>query len=638
MKKVKLNINSFSDSDRELITTTFGFTNISSNILLNRGLNTVEKIKKFLDPKLEYIENPLNIKDLDKGCNRVISALENDEKILIYGDYDVDGTTSISQFVLYLRMAGANVDYYVPQRETEGYGISEIFLRNLSDKQFDLLITVDCGISEANAIYEINKHGIDVIIIDHHMCGDKIPDAYAIVNPKQSDCLSKNKSLCASGLCYKFLLHLNSVLKINNIENTLLQLACLGTIADIVDLIDDNRIIAYNGLKLLNNTSLIGLKKLIEKSGIADKTIEAFHIGYIIAPRINAAGRMSTARKAVELLTTNDENEANNLATELENFNKQRKEIEQKIINEAIDIIDNNFLYKKNIIVVSGENWHEGILGIVASRITEKYDKPSIVISTRDDVGKASARSLYYLDIFDALCNVDSYLEKYGGHKLAAGLTIKKSNINEFYNEINKFIEKKVDKESIVKTVDIDSYINVSDINYDLFNELKKFEPYGHGNKKPLFALTEYDICNMRRIGKDKNHISFNVYNSEKLVKVIGFGKIDFLNKLLIRPPSIVVSINENEFRGCRELQLVLHDIADFNYEKQSIDDNKVKIVYSTINKTKSKIIKTDIFNFAEKISTLYSIDITVSDIVCMLENEKNIEYILKNDILYIRK
>ncbi len=638
MKKVKLKVNSFTDEKIKLISSTFGLTEISAKILLNRGLSTVEDINNFLDPEFKYLENTDNFKDVDKGCKRILRALEKKENILIYGDYDVDGTTSISQFILYLNKAGANVNYYVPERETEGYGISEDFLNKVDSMDINLLITVDCGISEVDSIDRINSCGIDTILIDHHQCGEVIPRAYAVINPKQSDCPSKNKNLCASGLSYKFLLHLNRYLKINDIEDILLELACLGTIADIVDLIEDNRIITFNGLKNINKSKLIGVKKLIEKAGIGDRVIEAFHIGYILAPRINAAGRMDNAKKAIELLLSKDEIEAERLADELENFNIFRKQTEQAIFNEAVEKIEKDFLYKKHVIVVSGNDWHEGVLGIVASRLTEKYDKPSIVISVKDDMGKASARSLEYLNIFEALKSVSHLLVKFGGHKLAAGLTLKKLSINELSVELNKYVDKIIDKKEIQKIVNVDSYINIDEINECLYKEICKFEPFGHGNPKPIFAVVDFSISDIKRVGKDKKHISFSIKNKNVSIKVIGFDKIRLLEKILLNPQALVVNITENEFRGNVDLQLILQDIEDYVFEKQIIDDNKSKIVYSIINKTKSKIIKTDIFDFADSISRLYNIDFTASDIACILKNENKIEYILKNDILYIKK
>lgn len=638
MKKVKLRVNSFLGEKIKLISSTFGLTEISARILLNRGLDTVEDINNFLNPELKYLENTDNFKDVDKGCKRILEALEKKEKILIYGDYDVDGTTSISQFVLFLNKVGAKVDYYVPERENEGYGISEDFLGSIVSRNIDLLITVDCGISEVEAIDRVNSLGVDTILIDHHQCGEIIPRAYAVINPKQKDCPSKNKNLCASGLSYKFLLHLNRYLKINDIEDILLELACLGTIADIVDLIEDNRIITFNGLKNINNSKLIGVKKLIEKAGICDRAIEAFHIGYILAPRINAAGRMDSARKAIELLLADNEQNAERLADELEGFNTFRKQTEQAIFNEAVEKIERDFLYKKHVIVVSGDNWHEGVLGIVASRLTEKYDRPSIVISVKDDIGKASARSLEHLNIYEALKSVSHLLIKFGGHKLAAGLTLKKSYINELAVELNKYVDKITDKKDIQKIIDVDSYIKISDINEDLYKEICRFEPFGHGNPKPVFAVVDFSIFDLKRVGREKKHISFSIKSKNDSIKVIGFDKIRFLEKILLNPEALVVNISENEFKGNVDLQLILQNVEHYIFEKQDIDYHKSKIVYSVINKSKSKIIKADIFDFAETISRLYNIDVTVGDIVCILNSENKVEYILKNDILYIKK
>lgn len=638
MKKVKLKINDFSEEKVKFISSTFNITEVSARILLNRGLETIEDINNFLDPELKYLENTDNFKDVDKACKRILNALKNKEKIMIYGDYDVDGATSISQFILYLKKAGAEVSYYVPERENEGYGISEEFLDSIVYREVDLLITVDCGISEVKAIDRINSSGIDTILIDHHQCGEIIPRAYAVINPKQDDCPSKNKNLCAAGLCYKVLLHLNRYLKIEDIEDVLLELACLGTIADIVDLIEDNRIITFNGLKKINNTKLIGLKKLMEKAGIVDKIIESFHIGYILAPRINAAGRMDSARKAVELLLADNEQDAEKFADELEGFNTLRKQTEQEIFNEAIEKIERGFLYKKNLIVVSGDDWHEGVLGIVSSRITEKYDKPSIVISINGDIAKASARSLDYLNMFEALSSASHLLMKFGGHKLAAGFTLKRSCINELSVELNKYADKIFDKNEIEKIVEVDSYIKISDINEKLYRELCRFEPFGHGNPKPSFAVVDFDIFDLKRVGKDKKHISFIIKDKDHSIKVIGFDKIRLLEKLLLNPKTLVVNISENEFRGNVDLQLILQNIEHHIFTKQDVNINKSKIIYSVINKSKSKIVKTDIFDFAETISRVYNNDISAGDIVRILSSENKMEYIMKNDILYIKK
>ncbi|MDD4779241.1 MAG: single-stranded-DNA-specific exonuclease RecJ [Tissierellia bacterium] len=640
MKNSKLKINDFDINKIEKIVKEFNLTNISAKILLNRKLENHDDIYEFLYPDFKNFENAAIYKDLDKGCKRILHALKIKEKILIYGDYDVDGVTSISQFMIYLKKAGANVLYYVPDRESEGYGISDFFLEKIKKNEidFDLLVTVDCGIAEIEKVNEINNLNKQVIILDHHQCGEIIPAAYAVINPKQKDCPSKNKQLCAAGLSFKFLRHLNSYLKIKNIEEKLLELSCLGTIADIVNLIGDNRIITYYGLQYINKTKIIGLKKLIEKSGITDNTIESFHIGYILAPRINAAGRMSSADKAVKLMLTEDEYEAEILAEELENLNTKRKEAEQFIFDEAVNKIETDGLYKRNIIVVHGTNWHEGVLGIVSSKITEKYDLPSIVISVKDGIGKGSARSLSYLDIYSALQNTEKYLIKYGGHMLAAGLSLKEEYINEFSNELNKFIEKETSKEERFREIEVDSYIELKDINYRLYDEISSFEPFGHGNHKPTFALKNVTIKDLRRVGINGNHLNFKLSHKEKEIPVIGFGKISMLENILSKPFSYIVSINNNEYKGNQNLQLVLLDIEEMDNFDCIIDDSKIKILNSIINKSKSKIIKADIFKLVEKLNKLYNTKITAEDIICILKKDNSIQYILKNEILYVKK
>lgn len=640
MKKVKPVIKSYDKDEMDLISKEFNLTHISSKILLNRGLKTSKDIGEFLHPDFKYFEDARIYKDLDKGCRRILEAIKKNEKILVYGDYDVDGVTSISQFMILLKRADANISYYVPERESEGYGISSDFIQKIKNEEIkiDLLITVDCGIAEIQAVNEINSLNKEVVILDHHQCGDIIPSAFAVINPKQKDCPSKNKQLCAAGLSFKFLKHLNTYLNIEDIEEKLLELACLGTIADIVDLIGDNRIITYNGLKCINDTKIIGLKKLIAKAGINDKSIESFHIGYILAPRINAAGRMSSAKKAIKLMLTDDDNEAEQLAEELENLNSIRKHTEQEIFNEAINKIEEDSLYKKNIIVVYGANWHEGVLGIVSSKITEKYEKPSIVISVKDGIGKGSARSLNYVDIYEALKNTDQHLIKYGGHKLAAGLTLDSDNLNQFYNEINKYIGKTVCEDLEFKEIEVDSYIKNRDVTYRLYDEIYKFEPFGHGNPKPIFAIENVCVKDLKRVGKIGNHLSFRLSDSCNDIPVIGFGKINLLEKILTKPSSFIVSINDNEFRGNRKLQLVLLNVEEQDELDYVIDENKVKILNSIINKSKSKIIKTDIFKLVENLSNLYNTKTTAEEIICILKKDGSIQYVLKDDILYIKK
>lgn len=639
MKTVKLKVNEYEKNQIDEIKKRFNLSSISSRILLNRNLKTIDEINEFLNPDFIYFEDADNFKDIKKASKRVEKAISNNEKIIVYGDYDVDGVTSIAQFILFLNKSNAKVDYYVPEREAEGYGISSDFIEKLRSKliKADLIITVDCGISENEKISEINSLNKEVIIIDHHQCKEILPPAYAIINPKQKDCPSKNKHLCASGLSFKFLTYLNKALQVNDIEDELLELACLGTIADIVDLIGDNRIIAKNGLVKINSTKLIGLKKLLEISGIIDKEIESYHIGYIIAPRINAAGRMDTAKKAIELMITKDEIEAEKLALELESLNLLRKQAEGIIYEEAIKKIESDFLFKKDVIVVYGEKWHEGVLGIVASKLTEKYEKPCVVIALKDRIGKGSARSLDYLDIFEAFKSADQYLEKYGGHKLAAGLTILENNINVFANELNNYVQNSL-KEEITREIVTDSHVQIRDISIELFNEIKKFEPFGSGNPKPLLSIKDADIKYLRKVGKDKNHLSFMLANGNNDISVIGFNKINILERILSKPEAFIVTLSLNEFNGRISIQLILENVIENEFFDYKIDEDKMKTLYSIINKTKSKIIKTDIFMLVEKLNKIYNTKITPEEIICMLKKADNIEYALKNDILYIKR
>lgn len=638
MKKVKLKVNEYHKNEIYEISRKFNLSEISSRILLNRKLSTFEEIEGFLNPDFKYFESAENYKDLQKGCLRVLEAVNNKESIIVYGDYDVDGVTSISQFMILLGKAGATIDYYVPERESEGYGISTDFVENLKNGSIkaDLIVTVDCGIAEIEKISQINSLNKDVIILDHHQCKEEIPPAYAVINPKQKDCPSKNKHLCAAGLSFKFLIHLNKYLKVDNVEDVLLELACLGTIADIVDLIGDNRIIARNGLMKISNTKIVGLKKLMEVSGISAGGIESYHIGFIIAPRINAAGRMDTAKKAIKLMLTTDENEAELLALELESLNLLRKQAEGVIFEEAVNNIEANFLYKKNIIVVYGENWHEGVLGIVASKLTEKYERPTVVISLKDGIGKGSARSVEYINIFEAFKSADSYLIKYGGHKLAAGLTILEKNINIFANELNNYIQCECVHE--FNEIDLDAFVHVSDIGFELYNEICRFEPFGAGNPKPVLAINDADLKNIRKVGKAGNHVSFVLSKNGKEVAVIGFGKINLLEKLLSKPSAYVVTLSLNEFNGKKTIQLVLQNVEEHDDFEYIIDEEKMKVLNSIINKTKSKIIKTDIFMLVEKLNKLYNTKITAEEIICMLKKADNIQYALKNDMLYIKK
>jgi len=620
-----------------LIIKKYNLSSVTAQVVMNRGLKDLDDVEEYLNPKLENLENTDVYKDLDKGCKRLIEAVEKNEKIIVYGDYDVDGTTSASQIVLYLKELNAEIDYYIPHRENEGYGISDLFIQEINKKNVDLIITVDCGISEIERIDELNELGYDTIIIDHHTVGEIIPNAYAVVNPKQKDCKSVNKDLCASGLVFKFLKHVNRYFHIENIEDKLIELACLGTVADIVKLLGDNRIITFYGLKALNNSKLVGIEELIYACCGNDE-IDSKSIGFRIAPKINAAGRMKSANIAVDLMICDDKKKAKKLAEQLLELNDLRKHTENLILEEAINQIEENKLYDQNIIVVSGNEWHEGVLGIVSSVITNKYRKPSLVISNKNNVSKGSARSIDYLDIYDALSSQKKYLMKFGGHKLAGGFSLRTENLEIFADNLNRYVMEKIEDTDIVEEIVIDAEIEIKNVNRELLNDLKKLEPFGHGNADPIFYITKYDFVNLKLVGNTKDHVSCFLAYEEKSVKAIAFNFADKLNDMFLKPKGIVANVTENIFRNTSNLQININKIDCSDYQFCEYSNDSVKALDSSIIKAKSKILKVNIFDLVYKLNRIYNMKITPTEVINILNNEKKYQYVLKKDTLYIKK
>lgn len=637
MIKLKVNFSEHDEHKINLIKNEYNLSDISAQVVLNRGLNSHDEIESYLHPKMENLEDTYDFKDLDRGCTRLIESINRHEKILVYGDYDVDGTTSVSQMLIFLEKVGADVDYYIPHRENEGYGISDEFIEMCQIHKFDLLITVDCGISEAEKIDKLNELGYETIIIDHHTVGDRVPNAYAVVNPKQDDCRSKNKDLCASGLTFKFLMHLNKYFKLEGIEDKLIELACLGTVADIVTLLGDNRIITYYGLKALNNSKIVGIRELV-KACCGEETVNSKMIGFRIAPKINAAGRMKSASIAVDLMISKDDIQAKKLAAELISLNDLRKETENEILNQAIKQITDKSLDKQHVIIVHGENWHEGVLGIVSSIITNRYNKPSMVISEKNGIAKGSARSLEYLNIYDALYSQKELLIKFGGHKLAGGFSLYSEKLDKFSAGINQYVSDNVNTEEIIENIYIDSVIEVNDINRRLYENIKMFEPFGHGNEFPVFYIKNYEITNLKLVGADKNHVSFNLKGKKTFVKSIAFNYADKLGNLFLKPQGIVININENNFRNTSSIQANIINIDCNEYLFEKYTNDCVKALDSSIISAKSRILKVNIFDLVNKLNQAFNMHFTPSVIISILYKEKKYQYVLKKDTLYIKK
>lgn len=530
---------------------------IIARVLLNRGICETEEIDKFLHPKLENLHDPFLLNDMEIAVHRIIECMNKKEKITIYGDYDVDGITSIATLSKFLTELGIENDYYLPNRLDEGYGLNNNALDKIAKSGTKLLITVDCGISAYDEIEYAKKLGLEVIVTDHHECPEKIPEALAVIDPKREDSTYPFSSLAGVGVTFK-LIHAISIKLSLDRKRYLkyLDIVCLGTVADIVPLVDENRIIVSFGLMLVRETRNIGLKALIEITGYS--TIDSTAISFGIAPRINACGRMGEAEIALKLLLTASHDEAKEIANKLNLLNKERQEVEKSIINEAIEIIEKDKLYNKDIIIVGNKNWHHGVIGIVASKITELYYKPSVLISFEDGVGKGSGRSIEGFDLHEALTKCGEYLDKFGGHEMAIGLTLKEENYNLFKEKLEKITSETIDKEA-VPSIKVDAIIEPKSINMDIFASMKLLEPYGESNSSPLFVSKNLKVESVRLLSNDK-HIKLTLKDGNVLLSAIGFNLGDKAVRLGDKI-DLVYALEINKYNNIESIQLNVKDI-----------------------------------------------------------------------------
>lgn len=530
---------------------------IIARVLLNRGICETEEIDKFLHPKLENLHDPFLLNDMEIAVHRIIECMNKKEKITIYGDYDVDGITSIATLSKFLTELGVENDYYLPNRLDEGYGLNNNALDKIAKSGTKLLITVDCGISAYDEIEYAKKLGLEVIVTDHHECPEKIPEALAVIDPKREDSTYPFSSLAGVGVTFK-LIHAISIKLSLDRKRYLkyLDIVCLGTVADIVPLVDENRIIVSFGLMLVRETRNIGLKALIEITGYS--TIDSTAISFGIAPRINACGRMGEAEIALKLLLTASHDEAKEIANKLNLLNKERQEVEKSIINEAIEMIEKDKLYNKDIIIVGNKNWHHGVIGIVASKITELYYKPSVLISFEDGVGKGSGRSIEGFDLHEALTKCGEYLDKFGGHEMAIGLTLKEENYNLFKEKLEKITSETIDKEA-VPSIKVDAIIEPKSINMDIFASMKLLEPYGESNSSPLFVSKNLKVESVRLLSNDK-HIKLTLKDGNVLLSAIGFNLGDKAVRLGDKI-DLVYALEINKYNNIESIQLNVKDI-----------------------------------------------------------------------------
>ncbi len=531
-----------------------------ATILANRNILKEEDIRLFLNPTRNDFYNPFLITDMDIAVNRIIKAIENKENITIYGDYDVDGITSITVLKSFLNDIGVETNTYIPNRLIEGYGLNKEAINKISKKGCNLMITVDCGISAIEEIEYANSLGIETIITDHHEAGNEIPKAIAVIDNKRKDSKYPFRELAGVGVVFKLIQAIGITLKLKE-ESYLkyLDIVCIGTISDIVPLVDENRVIAKLGLLLVAQTKNIGLRSIINSSGY--NKIDSNTISFGVAPRINACGRMGKAEEALELFLSKDKNEVNELTNKLNEHNRKRQETEKTIFENAVEKIKEEHLDENKAIIVGGENWHHGVIGIVSSKITEMYFKPSILFSFEEDgIGKGSGRSIPGFDLHEALMKCSDTIEKFGGHSMAVGITVKKDNLEKFKKEFEQIAtQSKIDE--IIPIINIDAKVDLSDIDKEMVESLKQLEPFGEANKMPVFAFKNLKIDSIRALSEGK-HLKLTLKDNNYIINAIGFNIGYLANEYRIGDKIDVAGVLEiNTFNGVDNLQINIKDI-----------------------------------------------------------------------------
>lgn len=533
-----------------------------ASILCQRNIETFEDAKKFFRPSLEDIHNPFLMKDMNVAIDRIEAALINNENILIYGDYDVDGTTAVSLVSSYLKTITPNIATYIPDRYAEGYGVSYMGIDFAQDNNFSLIIALDCGIKAIEKVAYAKEKNIDFIICDHHKPGKEIPKAAAVLNPKREDCNYPFDELCGCGVGFKLIQALGSK-RNQTIEDFVpyLDLVATAIAADIVPMDGENRVLAYYGLQVINQNPRNGIKAIIHQIKKQELTIT--DVVFIIAPRINAAGRMKHGNYAVELLTEMDFDSALAFAAAIEIFNADRKDLDKKITEEALIQIANNSEEDRFTTVVFKEDWHKGVIGIVASRLIENYYRPTLVFTKSGDKLAASARSVKGFDVYEALLKCDEFIEQFGGHKYAAGLTLLPKNYENFKNKFEEVVAKTIDKELLTPEITIDAEIDLSEITPKFFRIIQQMAPFGPQNMKPVFKSScVRDNGYGKRVGADETHLKLNVFqgDNQKTYNAIGFNLGDKM-ELVQDDFDIVYTLDENEWNGYKSIQLVLKDL-----------------------------------------------------------------------------
>ena len=534
-----------------------------SVILLNRGIKTPKAVNSYMKKSLEDIHNPFMLDGMEEAADRILSAIEKKEKIVIYGDYDVDGITATATVYKFLKSQGAEVSYYIPDRFSEGYGLNILAINKMARDGAKLMITVDCGITAVGEVEFAKTQGLDIIITDHHTCHGELPKAVSVINPKRMDSSYPFSGLAGVGVAFKLVLALAIRLGMNTRQVFMeyVDMVALGTIADVVPLVDENRVIADKGINSIEHTNNKGIRALMEMAGAGGKSVDANAVAFFASPRLNAAGRLENASVSVELMICDDEARAKEIAEHLDSLNNERKEIEQKIFEEAYQKAE-EMGEDKLVYIISGKNWNHGVIGIVASRISEMFYRPCILISVEDGKGKGSGRSVPEMNLFDALSCCEELLTAFGGHSQAAGLSISEENIEEFTKKINEFAKKNVEVETLVPKLDIDCNLSSSSVTMAAAKMIESLAPFGEGNEIPVFSMQGLKVITSQSMGVDKKHLRVRLSDGNNVFNAVGFGMGELSEKLI---PGMIVSVafnmNVNTYQGDENLQLILKDI-----------------------------------------------------------------------------
>ena len=555
-----------------------GTAPIIGQILWNRGLQTAEAARAFLHPEDEPYCDPFLMMDMERAAHRILEAIHVGEQIVVYGDYDVDGMTSTTLLMKNIRALGGMVSYYIPNRFTEGYGLNGAALRQIAAEGCGLLVTVDCGISSADVVAQMDG-AMDIIITDHHLPGAALPPAYAVINPHRADCPYPFKELAGVGVAFKLVQALWQIEE-ERLYADDLDIVALGTVADLVPLVGENRKLVQAGLRRMTERPSPGIAAIIRVSGCEGKSINTGMVGFQLAPRLNAAGRIETARRGVELLTAEDVHEAVSIAAELNALNMERRDLEQDILTEAESMLG-GFTPDVPAIVVAGEDWNAGVIGIVASRLVEKYYRPSIVLTRQGDVYKGSCRSIAGLHMYDALAACRDTLIQFGGHAMAAGLTLECNRLEDFRCAFANYVNTHLNYEDFTPKISIEALVAPADWTIPMVEEIALLEPYGMGNPRPIFGVRDVRPRTATAIGADGKHLRMEVGTREKRVAALYWNYGELAELVTEEASDLAYTPSINEWQGMRSVQCMADSIMPAAHERIFPDRGILKAVYA---------------------------------------------------------